>query len=266
MTEDPFRALDLPPRRDLTDDDVRAAWRRIAAATHPDRDDGGDPARFGTAAAAYALLRTAYGRGEALADLDSGGGRGKRAARGKWGWPRVRGRHGRDHVARARGARRVHGIGDGRPGRLLLRGAAAVGTSAFAVVAAGWTPAAIGVLTGALTWLVATGRHDLPHRTRELRHWAALAASANDRTGRPSPHRFRDAPDAPHRSPRRTGRAAAPFPRTVSTPHQSPPPHRCALPHRSRGLDLQTRRLPLQGALPRRGFSLRKLLSPISAK
>ena len=28
---------------DLTDDDVRAAWRRIAAATHPDRDDGGDP-------------------------------------------------------------------------------------------------------------------------------------------------------------------------------------------------------------------------------
>ena len=48
---------------------MRAAWRRIAAATHPDRDDGGDPARFGAAAAAYETLRTSFGRGEALADL-----------------------------------------------------------------------------------------------------------------------------------------------------------------------------------------------------
>ena len=52
MRDDPFRELGLPPRADLSDDDVRAAWRRIAAATHPDRDDGGDPARFGAAAAA----------------------------------------------------------------------------------------------------------------------------------------------------------------------------------------------------------------------
>ena len=34
---DPFGALGLPPDRGLTDDDVRAAWRRIATATHPDR-------------------------------------------------------------------------------------------------------------------------------------------------------------------------------------------------------------------------------------
>ena len=54
---------------------MRAAWRRIAAATHPDREDGGDPARFGAAAAAYVLLRTSFGRGEALADLADGAGR-----------------------------------------------------------------------------------------------------------------------------------------------------------------------------------------------
>ena len=48
---------------------MRAAWRRIAAATHPDRADGGDPGRFAVAAAAYTVLRTRSGRGEALADL-----------------------------------------------------------------------------------------------------------------------------------------------------------------------------------------------------
>lgn len=66
---DTFGALGLPARADLTDDDVRAAWRRLAAATHPDRADGGDPDRFAAAAAAYTVLRTRSGRGEALADL-----------------------------------------------------------------------------------------------------------------------------------------------------------------------------------------------------
>ena len=70
--DDPFSALGLPPRPDLTDDEVRAAWRRIAAATHPDLPDGGDGARFAAAAAAYAELRTPYGRGEAYADLETG--------------------------------------------------------------------------------------------------------------------------------------------------------------------------------------------------
>jgi curved DNA-binding protein CbpA len=73
VRDDPFALLGLPPRAGLTDDDVRAGWRRIAAATHPDREDGGDPARFGAAAAAYVLLRTSFGRGEALADLADGG-------------------------------------------------------------------------------------------------------------------------------------------------------------------------------------------------
>ena len=71
---DPFRAIGLEPRSELGDDDIRAAWRRIAAATHPDRPDGGDPAAFARAAAAYAALRSPAGRGEALADLLAPGG------------------------------------------------------------------------------------------------------------------------------------------------------------------------------------------------
>ncbi len=82
--DNPFALLGLPARPGLSDDDVRAAWRRIAAATHPDREDGGDPARFGAAAAAYVMLRTGFGRGEALADLGLSGAaehRGRRAHR-----------------------------------------------------------------------------------------------------------------------------------------------------------------------------------------
>ena len=52
---------------------MRAAWKRIAAATHPDREDGGDAARYAAAAAAYDTLRTSFGRGEALADLGLAG-------------------------------------------------------------------------------------------------------------------------------------------------------------------------------------------------
>ncbi len=70
---DPFAVLGLPARAGLTDDDVRAAWRRLATATHPDRADGGDPDRFAAAAAAYTVLRTRSGRGEALADLAPAG-------------------------------------------------------------------------------------------------------------------------------------------------------------------------------------------------
>jgi curved DNA-binding protein CbpA len=130
---DPFRVLGLPPHAGLSDDDVRAAWRRIAAATHPDREDGGDPARFGAAAAAYAALRTGYDRGEALADL------GPRTR------PAVRGRE------RA----------NWRPGVLAVRVLAAAAVSAGAFAVAGWAPASLGVLAGALTWLIATGRHDV---------------------------------------------------------------------------------------------------------
>jgi curved DNA-binding protein CbpA len=135
--DDPFLVLGLPRRADLTDDDVRAAWRRIAAATHPDRDDGGDPARFGAAAAAYALLRTAYDRGETLANLDPGA-----PPRSPGPSPRPR----------------------ARAGRLALRAGVTVAVGAGAFAAAGWAPASIGVAAGALTWLAVTAPHDLPPR------------------------------------------------------------------------------------------------------
>jgi curved DNA-binding protein CbpA len=138
--DDPFATLGLPPRRDLTDEDVRSAWRRIAAATHPDLPDGGDPARYSAAAAAYDTLRTSFGRGEALADLDlgrAGSAPATRAAR--------RGRGGRATRARIprAGKRRVLSIG-------------AVALAALAVATVGWTPASIALLVGAATWLLAS--------------------------------------------------------------------------------------------------------------
>jgi hypothetical protein len=158
VNDDPFAVLGLPPRRDLTDDDVRVAWRRIAAATHPDRDDGGDPAAFGAAAAAYSVLRTGYGRGEALADLGAGPARGP-LPRG----PRLRWTPARWTPPRwspSRGPRELRG----RPGLLALRVAAAAGVSAFALAAAGWAPASASLIAGALTWLIVTARYDLPRR------------------------------------------------------------------------------------------------------
>src|SRR5277367_5732000 len=68
MTFNPFETLGLPTRPDLDDDQVRAAWRAIATATHPDRPDGGDPAWYAQASAAYAQLNSGWGRSEAYAD------------------------------------------------------------------------------------------------------------------------------------------------------------------------------------------------------
>jgi hypothetical protein len=74
-TFNPFEALGLPTRPDLDDEQVRAAWRAIAAATHPDRADGGDPAWYAQASAAFAQLNTGWGRSEAYADqLDAQNG------------------------------------------------------------------------------------------------------------------------------------------------------------------------------------------------
>lgn len=133
----PFNALGLAASPDLTDDDVRMAWRRLAAATHPDRDDGGDPAAFADAAAAYTVLRTHAGRSEALAagrDPASGGRAG-------------------DPVPRRLLA--------GRPVRLSLRVLTVAAVCWLAVAAVGWQPATTAVITGALTWLLWTGRSDL---------------------------------------------------------------------------------------------------------
>lgn len=171
MSEDPFVLLGLPASPDLSDDDVRAAWRRLAAATHPDRADGGDPARFAAAAAAYTVLRTRSGRGEALADLTAPtppprpapqrghpaptipplrpAAPGHPASMGVGGQP---GRWADRLTARIR---------YGRPARLLLRVAIAVAVSAGVAVAAGFQPATPALIVGAATWLLLTGRHDL---------------------------------------------------------------------------------------------------------
>jgi curved DNA-binding protein CbpA len=150
VTDDPFAALGLPARPDLTDDEVRAAWRRLAAATHPDRDDGGDPAAFAAAAAAYTTLRTLTGRREAYADLGAGVGTGRPGQRRRPGRP-----------------------GRGRPAVLALRVLVAAGISLGAVLAAGWQPASYAVLAGALTWLARTARRELaparPARLSRLR-------------------------------------------------------------------------------------------------
>ncbi len=137
---DPFAILGLAARPDLTDDDVRAAWRRIAAAVHPDRADGGNPARFSAAAAAYTTLRTLDGRREAYADL----------AAAPRGWSRFR-------WSRFRWSR----FRRGRPAVLMLRTAVAAGVSAGALAVAGPQPASFAVVAGALTWLARTGRREL---------------------------------------------------------------------------------------------------------
>jgi hypothetical protein len=116
---DPFAALGLSGQPELTDDDIRAAWRRVAAATHPDRADGGDPEAFAAAAAAYSELRTGFGRNEALADL--------RAP-----------------------ARRPPVV----LGRLAWRLPVAVAAGVVIVLIAGWQPATPALLVGLATWLV----------------------------------------------------------------------------------------------------------------
>ena len=181
MQDDPFAELGLPVLAELTDDDVRAAWRRIAAATHPDREDGGDPARFGAAAAAYVLLKTRSGRGEALADLRAvaAGRQARRHGRARerrrrgahrlraeapaTGFPHLE-RAGFPHAGYARyrvaGYARYRAGGYARyraggyvgvdRGLALPAGGAALGAAA-AIAAVGWTPATIGLVAGALT-------------------------------------------------------------------------------------------------------------------
>ena len=170
---DPFTVLRLPARAGLSDDEVRAAWRRIAAATHPDRTDGGDAGRFAAAAAAYTALRTNFGRAEALADLARPAGPGgRRAGPGRWrsapGWARAAG--GRPPVGRDGGGSRRRvcwpagggpGCGAGRPARLALRIAAAAALSIGVALIAGARPATPALITGVLTWLALTARYDL---------------------------------------------------------------------------------------------------------
>ena len=69
LIPNPFAVLGLPEWPDLDDETVDAAWRAIAAETHPDRPDGGNLARYTQATAAYFELHSPWGRSEAFADL-----------------------------------------------------------------------------------------------------------------------------------------------------------------------------------------------------
>jgi hypothetical protein len=169
MSPNPFAALGLPERPDLDDETVRAAWRAIAAATHPDRADGGDLPRYTQASAAFAELRTPWGRSEAYADLveqawregrfddddDEPGTAPLPAAASlqfrpdspwqlllAWVWFPSR-------------------ISRGRPLRLLIRGAIAAGLSLAVLALIPGQPAAAADVAGLITWFVLTGRKDL---------------------------------------------------------------------------------------------------------
>lgn len=165
MTPDPFDTLGLPARPDLDDEQVRAAWRTIAAATHPDRPDGGDLAWYTQASAAYAELRTAWGRSEAYADRADRAGRAGRDDAGPdtAPLPAIRGDSGRPArgmplaVLLTRPARVWHG----RPLRLLVRAAVTAGLAIAVLALIGGQSAAPADVAGLILWFVLTGRRDL---------------------------------------------------------------------------------------------------------
>ncbi len=143
MTADPFQTLGLPARPDLDDERVRAAWREIAAATHPDRADGGDPARYSRASAAYAELRTPGGRSEAYADLLDAALLDAAAPE-----PMPLGRF----PAR---------IWHGRPVRVLLRALVTVLLAAAITAVIPGEPAEPALITGLVIWFLLASRADL---------------------------------------------------------------------------------------------------------
>jgi len=158
-TPNPFRALGLPERPDLTDEQVRAAWRNIAAATHPDRPDGGDLARYTAASAAYAELRSPWARSEAYADLADQAGDGPVTAP----LPPVPGEAPpvppwQPLLALTQVPARIR---SGRPLRLAIRGLIATGLALIVLQLVPGTPAAPADVLGLIIWFVLTGRKDL---------------------------------------------------------------------------------------------------------
>jgi hypothetical protein len=185
--------LGLRADDDLSDDEVRAAWRRIAAATHPDRADGGEPERFARAASAYTDLRTTYLRNEARAARTEASQ--QRRVRHAFGQrppgtnpSRLPGRI--DATPPDRTRSRLLGridatppdrtrsrppgravtiplgwaaarLGQGRPLRLVLKVLAAIAAGTVVVLVAGPGPAAPALIVGIATWLTLTARHDL---------------------------------------------------------------------------------------------------------
>ena len=113
----------------------------MAAATHPDRPGGGNPAAYAAASAAYAVLRTPWGRSEAYADLMAS--RPPSAARTARMRPAAPG------MRAARALLLVPArIWHGRPWRLALRVLAAAFLAGIAAQSGAGGPAAAGVVTG----------------------------------------------------------------------------------------------------------------------
>ena len=193
MNRNPFAALGLPERPDLDDETVRAAWRRIAAATHPDRADGGDLARYTQATAAYAELRTPWSRSEAYADLVE---QARREGRHDDYPGRFRESRADDHPLRYPGGADPETaplpavpagtpphlpplspwrllfavlwlpsrIRRGRPLRLLIRAALAAGLSLAVLALIPGQPAALADIVMLITWFLLSGRKDLAPR------------------------------------------------------------------------------------------------------
>jgi hypothetical protein len=174
VSPNPFAALGLPERPDLEDETVRAAWRAIAAATHPDRADGGDLTRYTQATAAYAELRTPWSRSEAYADLverqrqDGRYPGGPSPGPGTEPLPAVPAGHGRA-VPRPFSPWRLlltvvwipSRIRYGRPLRLLLRAALAAGLALGVLALIPGQPSAPADVAVLIIWFALTGRKDL---------------------------------------------------------------------------------------------------------
>jgi hypothetical protein len=173
----PFTALGLPADPALSDEQVRAAWRAIAAATHPDRADGGDLARYTQATAAYAELRSPWGRTEAYADVqdrawhdghdddsddDDGPGTAPLPAIPATAGPAaVPVPPWQPLITMSQVPAR---IARGRPRRLLIRAAIAAVLALAILQLIPGTAAAPADITGVLLWFVLTGRKDLAPR------------------------------------------------------------------------------------------------------
>jgi hypothetical protein len=154
---DPFAALGLPATPMFTDEQVRAAWRAIAAATHPDRADGGNPGAYAAASAAYAVLRAPWGRTEAYADLPASRHPRRLPAEPGPVIPPASppGRQRRGLLSLPARVRR------GRPAHLALRVLAAAAIGASAWYSGAGAPAVAGVITLSAAWLVLAGWGDL---------------------------------------------------------------------------------------------------------
>ena len=127
----------------------------------PDRRNGGDVARYTAATAAYAALRTPWGRSEAFADLGLDDTAPCRPSMAPARSPPPPARPVRPADLLAAVGQLPARIRHGRPRRLLIRAAAASLLSLGVLHLIPGQPAAPALVTGLITWFLLTGRSDL---------------------------------------------------------------------------------------------------------